>query len=359
MKIGFLMIDVTGRGGVERVTLKLASYFAEILGYEVDIISYFKCENEDVYFEYSDKVNIVYCNNENENLKGIDKIKRFIEIKDDLTSIVNKANYTHVISLYTHFNMKLALNYKDIRAKIVGCEHGQYYYASKINRYLRKILYKKLDCIVVLTDRDKKIYETFCKKVVTIPNPLVFETEESSNLNNKRIINVGRLTKEKGVQYLLEAFAKISTKFPDWKLTFVGNGDYKENLLKRIEELNLVKQVELIPFTTDVKSLYLESDIYAMTSETEAFPMTLLEAMELGIPCVCFDCRTGPREILSNNEDGFLIDMYDLDSFSKALEKLIENDTIRYEFGKNAKKNVLRYCKENILHKWKELLEQS
>ncbi|SHI12070.1 Glycosyltransferase involved in cell wall bisynthesis [Clostridium collagenovorans DSM 3089] len=358
MKVGFLMNDVFGRGGVERVTFKLATYFAEILNYDVDIISYFESEDKEIYFKYSSKVNIIYCKNKNEALKSFGKIKRFYELQKNLEEFINDNEYDCIISLYTHFNMKLALARKKIKAKIIGCEHGQYYSTSKKTRILRRIVYKKLDNLVVLTDRDKEIYEKFCKSVITIPNPLVFETDEKSTLMEKRIINVGRLTEEKGVHYLLEAFAKVSNKFPEWTLTFVGNGNYKENLIERAKELEVNGKVEILPFTTEIKDLYLKSSIYAMASETEAFPMTLLEAMELGVPCICFDCRTGPREIVTDGEDGYIIDMYNLEKFSERLENLMENDTIRYEFGINAKKNINRYSKENILEKWKKLLEQ-
>ena len=81
------------------------------------------------------------------------------------------------------------------------------------------------------------------------------------------------------------------------------------------------------------------------------------EAMSCGLPVVAFNCPYGPSEIISDGNDGFLIDCYDVDAFAEKLCLLIENKSLRMQMGKNAIQSVLRFKKENIMPKWNNLFE--
>lgn len=356
MKIAFITPDITARGGVEKVISKLSQYFCEVLGHEVEIISYFKQANDKIYMPISDKVKVTFVGFEKQNHNGIHKVVNYINTIKGLNKVFDMNHYDIVFGFHSHFNFYLALNKKRIKGKVIGCEHGQYYFLGPKWRKVRKHLYKKLDCVVSLTERDAKKYAEFSKKVVTIPNSLPIQSEEKADLSNKRIITVGTLDEYKGFQYIIEAFSKINMKFPEWKLAIVGDGEYKETLEEKIKKLNLSAQVEMVPFTPNIKEEYLKSSIYTLTSLTEAFPMVLLEAMELGLPCIAFDCRTGPKEIITDGEDGILVDVYDVEGLTSSLEELIKNEKKRFEFGAKAKENIQRYCEKNIFEMWEKLL---
>ena len=102
---------------------------------------------------------------------------------------------------------------------------------------------------------------------------------------------------------------------------------------------------------------YLNSSIYIMSSRYEGFGMVLIEAMACGVPCISFDCPYGPSDIIEDGEDGYLIDYLNTQALADGICKLIENPELRKEFGKNARKNVLRYSRDNVMQQWVNLFE--
>jgi len=110
------------------------------------------------------------------------------------------------------------------------------------------------------------------------------------------------------------------------------------------------------PPTKQIEAKYLEASIYAMTSRFEAFPMVLIEAMSCGIPVIAYDCQCGPRAIISNNENGFLIENNNQEQFATHLENLIESSELRNKMGDKAKVSVQNYDIETIMSKWNDLL---
>jgi glycosyltransferase involved in cell wall biosynthesis len=95
-----------------------------------------------------------------------------------------------------------------------------------------------------------------------------------------------------------------------------------------------------------------------MTSHYEGFPMVLLEAMASGLPCIAYDCPCGPRAIIQNNENGFLIENGNIDAFVQKMQLLIEDDIMREQMGHNAKNSVSKYDLETIMQQWKLLFEE-
>jgi glycosyltransferase involved in cell wall biosynthesis len=83
--------------------------------------------------------------------------------------------------------------------------------------------------------------------------------------------------------------------------------------------------------------------------------MVLLEAMACGVPCISFKCPTGPEDIISDGVDGFLIENNNSNQFKYKLLELIENETMRLDFGKMAKINISKFSVNSIVDKWDEL----
>ncbi len=137
-----------------------------------------------------------------------------------------------------------------------------------------------------------------------------------------------------------------------------GNGTEKEKLQEKINNLGLEKSFLLKGVTENIKEKYLASSIYVMSSRYEGMPMVLLEAMAHGLPIVSFECPCGPKDIIKDNEDGYLVSFGNVEQMAKKIEELIINKEKRKFFGKNARKNVERFSQDKIMEKWKKLFEK-
>ena len=211
-----------------------------------------------------------------------------------------------------------------------------------------------LKALVLLTQRDAEAWSPFVKTEV-IPNSLPFEEEHICTCMNKQAICVGRLNEQKGLDYLIDAWELVARQHPDWTLNIYGAGELKEELQQRIDSKHLQRKVIINAPTADIIEKYLESSIYLMTSRFEGFPMVLLEAMECGLPCVAFDCPNGPAEIISHEINGYITPYKDTKIFATYVCKLIENEKLRCTMGHQAKKDIKRYKRENIMQQWESL----
>ena len=204
-------------------------------------------------------------------------------------------------------------------------------------------------------------YKTYLgDKVVYIPNSLDKIPNKYSKLEEKNIISVGRLSKEKGFDDLLKVFKKISLKHSDWKLNIIGDGLEKNELLNLAKELKLGDKVVFHGYQNKeyINECLLKSSIYVMTSHTESFGLVLVEAMSFGIPCVSYTSAQGANEIIKNEETGFLIENRDSEEMISKIDLLIEDDKLRKKMGQNAKNESKSYAPEFILDKWSKLINK-
>ena len=111
----------------------------------------------------------------------------------------------------------------------------------------------------------------------------------------------------------------------------------------------------------DTDKLYSEmqkSAIFVLSSRYEGFGLVLLEAQAAGLPCVSFDCKEGPREIIDNGINGFLVREGDTNELSERILLLIKNTALRRSFSKNSQKDLYRFTPEKILKEWNTVLEE-
>ena len=167
----------------------------------------------------------------------------------------------------------------------------------------------------------------------------------------------GRISPVKNFSELIDVFAKISKDFPDWELHFYGE-DYVGTLAKlqqKAKELQLENSIKFMGVSSDMGKTMLDYSIYAMTSETECFPMVLLEALSVGIPVVTYDSPTGPKHIVTNNSDSFLIPYKETGEFSNKVSVLMADVSLRKQMSANAIENVNRFEISSVMKQWRNL----
>lgn len=166
------------------------------------------------------------------------------------------------------------------------------------------------------------------------------------------------MSKEKGYDILIDVWNIVFKKHTDWILEIYGEGSERKNLQEKINKLGLKESFLLKGVVKNIQNKYLESSIYVMSSRYEGFGMVLTEAMACGLPVIAFECPCGPKDIIKDNEDGFLIELGNIEQMAEKIEELIVNKEKRKFFGENAKINVQRFSQDKIMNKWKELFEE-
>ena len=144
---------------------------------------------------------------------------------------------------------------------------------------------------------------------------------------------------------------------PDWVLNIWGNGEEKEYLIRKIKSLELDNSCFLRGVTQNISEEYLKNSVYVMTSCYEGFPMVLLEASSFGLPLVSFDCECGPKDMIVNGVNGFLISNRDKGAMADAICQLIEDTELLRQMGNHSKQISRQYSKEMIFPHWPMLFE--
>ena len=358
MKILLVINDISIGGGIERVVVNLANAFVEI-GYEVDILSIY-CKNQTLPYEIYPKVGLKY-------------IYRFGE-----EVLKQKAKNSKFYKVYfknfhkTYLSLVVGFKFRDYQVLIDNNWLSKPLFCS-VPRYIKIIHYitpkfhtrnRSFDTLVLLTHSEAKRYLAYHKDVRIIPNFFPFIPHTCADLSQHRILSVGRLIEGKGFLRLIEIWALVQDSIKsthkdlsNWQLIIVGSGELQEVIESKIKALNLQDSVILKPFTKNIEAEYLNASIYVMGSFSEGFGMVLLEAMFYGLPCVAFDIKTGPSDIIEDNKSGYLIEDNHLGDFAQKLKNLMFNESLREVMGKEAKKIANeKFSKEKIMQQWVELL---
>ncbi|WP_020155854.1 glycosyltransferase family 4 protein [Caldibacillus debilis] len=384
MKITFLIYNVFGMGGTVRTVTNTANFLVD-RGYDVEIISVRKTSKKPLFY-INEKVKIKYLIDARRPSKNTPPLPLYKKIiKKILTKIpsilIDKSeDLYHMFNLFSDikilfaiksvkngilvttipsFNI-LSVKYGNENVIKIGQEHKQFSIYSKNLQNKIKKYYSKLDAITCLSDNEtneyKHLFGNGSVKIVKIENATIIP-EYFSNHTNKVIISAGRFVHEKGFDLLIEAFSKVVQKHPEWKLKIFGQGVERSNLLKLIHKYDLANNVLILPKTDNLLKEMAKASIYVLSSRNESFGMVIVEAMSVGLPCVCFAC-SGPKEIIEDKKDGILVPVGDTNALANEINRLIENKELRMSLGMAARKSVQRYSFEMISQKWDNLIRE-
>lgn len=352
--ISIIIGDITKFGGTERAVSNLANLLAQ--NYRICIISVYRPVSKVPQFLIDDRVIIKYL-----NIKVSDKkhkiLIQYFNIFFFLRREIKQNGANFVISTAHAFSFMLPLMVLFLKAKSIVAEHITRSSLPLFSRMLQRVSYPFIHAVVLLSETARSRY-LFCGNTFVIPNSLPFFSEKPAELNNKIILSVGRYSYEKGFDRLVEMADLMKRNFQGWKIMLYGSGVLEKELKKQIDEKGLSEIILMNDVVNDIQKVYLQSSIYLMTSRFEAFPMVLLEAKSCGLPVVAYNCPEGPREIVKNGYDGFLIEDGNAESMIEKLSLLMFNDKLRMDIGMNARMSVADYMDEVIKEKWKNLLHR-
>ena len=215
-------------------------------------------------------------------------------------------------------------------------------YYSGLLRFLARYLFKAASGIILQTQESKKFFsKKTLKKAVVLPNPLnpVFLEELYQGEREKKIVLVGRIDSNKNQKLAIRAFQKISTKFPEYKMEIWGEGEDFTTLIDFVKEIGMEEKIILPGATNKVKEKLETASLYILPSNTEGMPNSLMEAMALGLAVISTDCPCGgPKELIQDGRNGLLVPVGDVQQMARAMERVLGNEEVRVNLGRNALK---------------------
>ena len=360
-------------GGMERVLTMKANYFAEHFGYDVTIILT-DGKEKPIFYPLSDKVKVINLDIGFEELWTCSFLKKIffylkkqhlykkllnrelMRIRPDITvsMLRREINFINDIQDGSKKIGEIHINRANFRNFEGNNALKNLFSKFWMNSLLSKL--QRLDRFVVLTEKDKEAWVEL-KNVCVIPNPLSFTSTRHSDLSEKRIIAVGRYCHEKGYDLLLKAWGIVQNRTTDWRLEIFGEGD-RTQYEEMVDTLNLDRhRCILNGRSSKIQDEFLNSSLSVCSSKFEGFGLVITEAMACGLPVVSFDCPWGPRAIISDGEDGMLVENGNVDKLAEALVLMIQNPKQRKAMADKAIENVQRFSIDQIAGQWKSLFE--
>jgi glycosyltransferase involved in cell wall biosynthesis len=368
MKIVFTTDQIYLHGGIEKVMAEKANYFADVLGYEVTIITTEQKHNLPCYL-LSSKVKQIDIAVNYVRYKSyfhptnVSKIpyhfkqwkKTLKEINPDVVIACNYAFDFYWTPFFLRSLPKLKEFHSSRSIEVVPRKSGSIF--KKFNFYLNDYIESKYTKLIVLNQDETQYFKS--DNLVIIPNPITVNPESKAKLINKKAIAAGRIAAVKGFENAILAWKTIVKTNPDWILDIYGQGEpsYIATLESLIVANGLKQNVFIKKAVSNLDEVLLDYSLYIMTSLTECFPMILLEALASGLPIVSYDSPHGPKNIITNNEDGFIVENQNTVALVDKISFLINNIQARIAMGKVAKQNSYRFATSAVMMQWDNLFK--
>ena len=372
IKIIYCIAATYNSGGMERVLANKANWLVRN-GYEISILTTDQ-KGRSSFFDFDPRIRFydLGINYEENNGKSfLNKLIRYPfkqwKHKKALKKLLLELKADVVISMFCN-DASILPKIKDGSKKVLEIHFSRF----KRLQYGRKGIWKladelrsrndlsvvsKFDKFVVLTEEDKGYWGKL-DNITVIPNARSFVVEKPSELNENKVIAVGRYCYQKAFDKLIQAWRIVCSEVKGWKLHLVGDGEDRELLQKQINELGLADKIVLGRAEIDMKSVYSSASVLALSSRYEGLPMVLLEAQAAGLPIVSFECKCGPRDVITDGLDGILVREGDVDGLAQGLLKLIKDEELRRRMGAEAYKNSERFSEERVMAQWVELFNE-
>lgn len=341
-------------GGIERAIVNTANLFVE-KGHPVSLIVLDETGNS--YYPLHASVKVIQQPLSFGITPDGNIISRKIKLLSDvlkLRKLLKQLKADIVIATEYPFAVAAVLSGAKKYAKLFSWEHHHFAWIRK-NRFwatLSEMAYKRLNKIICLNKTEALHFEKFAATVV-IPNFIENKTGRLSSLQNKQVLSVGWLIHRKGIDLMLKAAKEVLTINPTWTWKLIGEGEMLQDVLDFIQQENLQDRFILQPPAgADLSSEYLQSSLFVLSSRFEAFPMVLLEAMSFGLPCISFDCPTGPADIIADKINGLLVEKENPDKLAQAVSSLIKDEERIRSMGQKAMENIQQFSPEKIYELW-------
>jgi glycosyltransferase involved in cell wall biosynthesis len=290
-----------------------------------------------------------------------DRMQHFYDLWSDVALLRRLRSWRSGVVVTTRpaFNL-FAAQFARGGVLLVGQEHRPLAHYSEDMRREAAARLRDLDVAAVLTTAELGVFRALLDgaptEVVRIPNAVPPMPGQPAAERDKVVLAAGRMSAAKGFDLLVEAFAPVAERHPDWRLRIYGEGEEQPALERLIAERGLGGVVELRPSTARLGEAMADAAVYALSSRLEGFAMVVVEAMSKGMAVVAFDCPTGPAEIITDGRNGLLVAPEDVRALSAALLRVVGDAELRRRLGAAALETARDYDIGAIGARWEALL---
>ncbi len=355
MRIAFLHTSFATCGGIERVWIEKMNYLATHFGHDIVMVTSDQGNHPmafpvDEHIRHIDMNIGMHTQYRYSGLRRLQKRRQLSRLYEEKLRQVLADVSPDILVCTSTQDMRQLLR---LRGRIpvvveshINFSHDGTLWNKLLTRYNNHYV-GKADVVVTLTQGDARNWRRVSRDVRVIPNFVhLNDTGSISDCTNKKVVFIGRLVKEKGLDDMTRIWRQVNQHYPDWQLHLYGEG-----------AMDSVPDIQLFvhPATTAPFERYKESSLLLLTSKFESFGLVLPEAMSCGIPVVSYDCPYGPASIISDGKDGFLIPNRDEQSYVQRVLQLIGDTDLRRQMGAQGLVSAQRYRAEAIMQQWDEL----
>ena len=386
-KIGIITSSLFAGGGEERVVSLIASELAAY--HDITIYTYENRRGEggernDYYL--SDRIRVEevsapeevffrHCVKVLYNLTGMTPwpisqrlLKWAFYPEDHLrewTERINGGGYDLMIAVSGANTILLGYIADRIDAACISWEHSSFegYFDSRTGYYRnrRKVYQRcasKLKAQIVLnSDIAHKFAAKLGLNATVIPNPKSFSSERKADVSARCFVTCGRAEREKGYDDLIEAFAEFCRQDSGWRLLIIGGGSMEEALRALAGRLGVADRVTITGYIHEVQENLLRGSVFVLTSRWEGFPMTVTEALEMGLPVIAYDIPA-MQPLVTDGVEGRIVPAFDRERFVAAMEELAQSEDLRRRMSEKAVEKAETLRPERIVEQWLRLIDE-
>lgn len=390
MKTVVFFIDSLGGGGAERVVSTLSSRLAQTGRYDVRIVMLRKAP---IAYPPDGRVQLLYAQDlpvdslygkavrkvfslwkrlRQGVLKGIMvRLGCYQRLEDTCFSLyarhgipcreyLRKSPGCTSFGFLIRSNIAMLMAAKGLPVKAVFCERNNPVrpdMPANIMKIRNRIVHR-CDAAVFQTQDQREYYTWLRCPAAVIPNPLKEELPQPFEGERRHeIVNFCRLNKQKNIPLLLDAFALLLREHPDYTLRIYGRGDEKDNLIALTNQKGLERSVFFEDFAPDVHARIRDAAMYVCSSDFEGLSNSMLEALAIGLPCVCTDCAGGgARMMIRHRENGLLVPVRDVQAMYRAMREIAEDPVLAQQLSKGAARVREQLSIENIVGQWETMI---
>ncbi len=350
-------------GGAERVISIVANHWAA-RGWKITLLT-FDDGDEEPFYDLDRTIKHRYLGIGDQPIQSIFAIGKNLRRINTLKKAILASKPHVVISFVNRTNILTMLACRGLKIPTIISEqvYPAYGELTKFEQVLQARYYRRASMIMLQTHSALSFFPTSeGYNTYVMPNPIAVPEspaiESRLYSDDRHLLAVGKLIPQKGFDLLIESFAKVCDRHPEWTLTILGDGEMRADLEDLVARLRLEDRVDLPGTVKNVDAYIRKADLFALSSRFEGFPVALCEAMACGVPVIAADCLSGPREIIHNNVDGLLVVPENIDSMASGLDLLMSDPVKRQYFSHYAPKVLDRFGVEKVMDMWSSAIKQ-